>query len=83
MSSAKRVMDLRRSKPTGPDFSHNARELIATIKSMAQLKVVRRRPRPRAALALPPLSGRSERPRVLTIAASTGGDHFERPALAN
>jgi two-component system chemotaxis response regulator CheB len=60
-------------KPTGAAFNRNARELIAAVKAMAGVKVVRRRLRPRPALALPPLSVRSERPRVLAIAASTGG----------
>jgi two-component system chemotaxis response regulator CheB len=61
------------AKPTGAAFNRNARELIAAVKAMAEVKVVRRRQRPRPALALPPLSARSLRPRVLAIAASTGG----------
>jgi two-component system, chemotaxis family, protein-glutamate methylesterase/glutaminase len=72
-------------KPTGADFNRNARELIAVVKAMAEVKVVRRRLRPRPALALPPLSARSERPRVLAIAASTGGPAALRillPALS-
>jgi two-component system, chemotaxis family, protein-glutamate methylesterase/glutaminase len=63
-------------KPSGvrsPDFDRSARELIAVVKAMAEVKVVRQRLRPRPGLALPPLSARSIRPRVLAIAASTGG----------
>jgi two-component system chemotaxis response regulator CheB len=47
--------------------------LIAAVKAMAEVKVVRRRAPPRPALASRPLTARSPRPRVLAIAASTGG----------
>jgi two-component system, chemotaxis family, protein-glutamate methylesterase/glutaminase len=75
-------------KPSGvrnTDFSRSARELIAVVKAMAQVKVVRRHSWPRPTLALPPLRARSERPRVLAIAASTGGPAALRmllPALS-
>ena len=60
-------------KPAGLAFNLYARELIATVKAMAQVKVVRRSLRPRPALTMPPLTARAERPRLLAIAASTGG----------
>ena len=63
-------------KPSGvrnSDFDRSARELIAVVKAMAEVKVVRQRLRPRPGLALPPLSVRPIQPRVLAIAASTGG----------
>jgi two-component system chemotaxis response regulator CheB len=72
-------------KPTGADFNRHARELIAVVKAMSQVKVVRRRQRPRPTVALPPLRVRPQRPRVLAIAASTGGPealHMLLPELS-
>lgn len=67
--------------PTHPDFAEATRHLVATVKLMAEVKVVRRwRPRPPAAahpVTLPPVAPppppRHAPPRVLIIAASTGG----------
>lgn len=61
--------------PASPDFERQARELVATVKAMAAVKVVRRRiergPRaPAAGTAKKPVGARR---RVVAIAASTGG----------
>jgi two-component system chemotaxis response regulator CheB len=64
--------------PQAPDFEETARQLLATVKSMAQVKVVRHW-RPAAPL---PGAGREEKParprstprgRVVALATSTGG----------
>jgi two-component system chemotaxis response regulator CheB len=59
-------------KPAGLD-DPQIRELVQTVKLMAEVKVVRRWPL-RAPPALPPLVALSDRPiRVVAIGASTGG----------
>lgn len=62
-------------KPEGPaseKFEADRRQFVATIKSMSQVKVVRQWGERRA--QLPPLSSRREvKPRLVAIAASTGG----------
>jgi two-component system chemotaxis response regulator CheB len=66
------------AKPPGPDastFEDESRQLIQKVKAMAQVKVVRRWPE-RATVPQPPPMPRVEarvRPRVVAIAASTGG----------
>jgi two-component system chemotaxis response regulator CheB len=61
------------SGPDAPDFLDQCRQLATTVKSMADVKVVRRRSLQsspsRCATARQP----GERPRVIAIAASTGG----------
>jgi two-component system chemotaxis response regulator CheB len=66
-------------KPPGPEaanFDDEARKLVDTIKAMAAVKVVRRWPgkayRP-APVAPPPVAKLAAPPRVVAIAASTGG----------
>ena len=63
-------------KPSGPGsqaFRDDVRTFLETIKSMSQVKVVRRFP-PRWRPALPSLPERvGPRPEVLAVAASTGG----------
>jgi two-component system, chemotaxis family, protein-glutamate methylesterase/glutaminase len=62
-------------KPAGPNtpgFDESARQLIATVKSMAQVKVVRHWRS--AKLAVPAETGpRTGRVRIVAIACSTGG----------
>lgn len=60
--------------PESPDFEEQAKRFVDTVKSMSQVKVVRRWPRAREE----PLSARSVpvlgvRPRIVAIGASTGG----------
>lgn len=63
------------SGPDAPDFEDQSRRLIQTVKAMAQVKVVRRWPE-RAPVSLATPWRRVDvrvRPRVVAIAASTGG----------
>lgn len=66
------------AKPPGPDaptFDDESRQLVQTVKAMAQVKVVRRWPE-RVTVSPPLPLPRAEirvRPRVVAIAASTGG----------
>jgi len=67
-------------RPTGfghPDHDATARELVQTVKLMAEVKVVRRWPRARRDAAAPAMPTRLERVplrcRVVAIGASTGG----------
>jgi two-component system chemotaxis response regulator CheB len=66
------------SKPDGPavpNFAELSRQFLATVKAMAQVKVVRHWPSPQVRLASPSprTADAHARPRVMTIAASTGG----------
>ena len=54
------------SKLEGTAFGRNSHELIATVRAMAEVKVVRRHSRPRSALVLPPRT-HFERPRPRRI----------------
>jgi two-component system chemotaxis response regulator CheB len=63
--------------PSSPDYEQTSRLVAATVRSMSQVKLVRRWPsappyKP-PAKALTPSLLRSVRPRVVAIAASTGG----------
>jgi len=60
--------------PESPDFEDQSRRLVQTVKAMAQVKVVRRWPE-RIQAGLPPLPHihATVRPRIVAIAASTGG----------
>jgi two-component system, chemotaxis family, protein-glutamate methylesterase/glutaminase len=63
-------------KPSGvqaPDFSRSARDLIATVKAMAGVKVVRHRLQRSFVVPPRPLGTRQEAFHVVAIAASTGG----------
>ena len=62
--------------PLAPGFDAQARQLVATVKAMAAVKVVRRWIRPgTAATPVPPPRPwqRRERTRIVAMAASTGG----------
>lgn len=60
--------------PEDPDFAEAARRFVTTIKAMSQVKVVRRWAPPRRESYQPQLFTRAEAcPRVLAVAASTGG----------
>jgi two-component system chemotaxis response regulator CheB len=65
------------SKPKGPaapDFADDARRFVRMVKSMSQVKVVRRWPdRPPPPSAPAPLRAHPTRSRIIAIAASTGG----------
>jgi len=67
--------------PGSPAFAREAAELVATVKLMAGVKLVRRS-RPRAIVGSPPTPAPADRPspplQVVAIAASTGGP----PAVA-
>lgn len=60
--------------PESPDFEEESRQLVQKVKAMAQVKVVRRWPeRIQPGLRpLPPIHA-TARPRIVAIAASTGG----------
>ena len=60
--------------PESPDFEEESRQLVQKVKAMAQVKVVRRWPE-RIQAGLPPLPHihPTARPRIVAIAASTGG----------
>ena len=59
--------------PGSPGFERSARELLDSLRTMAGVKVVRRH-RPRTSpRPVEPLPWTAERPRVVAIAASTGG----------
>jgi two-component system chemotaxis response regulator CheB len=59
--------------PGAPDFAERSREFLATVKSMSQVKVVRHWPTRQIRLPLPRSGQAHQRPRVMAIAASTGG----------
>ena len=61
--------------PEAPEYDRAARELVDTVKSMADVKVVRRRPPKPAPQPQPQPAPRTPRRRgqVVAIAASTGG----------
>lgn len=77
-------------KPMGPGdvaFEERARDFIQTVKAMAQVKVVRRRREtmdvPPVALLSPASAPRQAPPRVVAIAASTGGPAALHRVLAD
>jgi two-component system chemotaxis response regulator CheB len=75
------------SGPTAPDFNERASEIVSTVKNMAGVRVVRRRPRlspraaestvrgPQSASAPPPPAATTPRRRIelVAIGSSTGG----------
>lgn len=69
---------LRRPAGIGhPDYEDNARELVQTVKLMAEVKVVRRWPQtrrePLSSLIAEPPAGETTTVKVIAIGASTGG----------
>jgi two-component system chemotaxis response regulator CheB len=77
------TMLLKPPGPASPDFDQQAKELVATVKAMAEVKVVRHlyRPRPKEVPALMP-PARSDAIRAVAIAASTGGPPALQKLLA-
>jgi two-component system chemotaxis response regulator CheB len=61
--------------PSAPNFAELSRQFLATVKAMSQVKVVRRWPDRQVRLPSPSPRGPDAppRPRVMAIAASTGG----------
>lgn len=80
---------LRRPAGLGhPDHEVTARELVQTVKLMAEVKVVRRWPRRRSgepapgALDIGPVAQAPMKPRIVAIGASTGGPPVLQTILA-
>ena len=78
---------LRRPNGIGhPDYEATTRELVQTVKLMAEVKVVRRWPQLRREPLLPaaakPAVGKTERIKVIAIGASTGGPPVLQTILA-
>lgn len=59
------------SGPGSPEFEATARELVESLKALAEVKVVRHYPKP--AMIAPRPVGRTISSRLVTICASTGG----------
>jgi two-component system chemotaxis response regulator CheB len=59
--------------PQSPQFEDDAREFLATLRLMSQVKVVRRWPRARRSSPAPVVARADVRPRIIAMAASTGG----------
>jgi two-component system chemotaxis response regulator CheB len=73
-------------KPTGPDvadFDDQCRRLVATVKAMSQVKVVRRWPERVPAEPSPAPVARTARAGVVAIVASTGGPAALARILSN
>ena len=62
----------RLSGPGSPDFPQASRELLRTVKAMAEVRMVRRWPKGEKG-RVPPAPHAPEPPRLLVIGASTGG----------
>jgi two-component system chemotaxis response regulator CheB len=77
---------LRRPAGIGhPDHEDTTRELVQTVKLMAEVKVVRRWPQTRREPALPPVrlaAGETAKIKVIAIGASTGGPPVLQTILA-
>jgi len=78
---------LRRPNGIGhQDYDCTARELVQTVKLMAEVKVVRRWPQARRESALPvaakPAAGEAAKVKVIAIGASTGGPPVLQTILA-
>ncbi|MDO8706313.1 MAG: chemotaxis-specific protein-glutamate methyltransferase CheB [Sulfuricaulis sp.] len=77
---------LRRPAGIGhQDYEDNARELVQTVKLMAEVKVVRRWPQTRREPLLPPVkpvAGETATVKVIAIGASTGGPPVLQTILA-
>ncbi|MDP1952385.1 MAG: chemotaxis-specific protein-glutamate methyltransferase CheB [Betaproteobacteria bacterium] len=76
-------------RPAGighPDHETTAKELVQTVKLMAEVRVVRRWPQTRREPVLPPaakaLVGRAAKVKVIAIGASTGGPPVLQTILA-
>lgn len=59
--------------PQSPQFEDDAREFVATLRLMSQVKVVRRWARHRRSSSVPAVASAGVRPRIVAMAASTGG----------
>jgi two-component system chemotaxis response regulator CheB len=59
--------------PLSPQFEDDAREFVATLRLMSQVKVVRRWARQRRTTGVPVVASAGVRPRIVAMAASTGG----------
>jgi two-component system chemotaxis response regulator CheB len=74
------------SSPSSPDFEQSARNFVNTVQSMAAVSVIRRH-RPRQTAEVTPGQTRhcelvvGSKPRLITIAASTGGPQALRIVL--
>src|SRR3989338_623639 len=78
---------LRRPAGIGhPDYEATAKELVQTVKLMAEVKVVRRWPQVRREPVLPvaikPVTGETAKIKVIAIGASTGGPPVLQTILA-
>lgn len=74
--------------PAHPDFENEAKRLIQSIKTMAEVKVIRRIPRRAGAIAAPlppPAKARDEKReiRLVAVGASTGGPPALQQLLLN
>lgn len=74
----------RPNGPGHPQHEATARELVHTVKAMAEVKVVRRWPKTRYAAAARPTRGRfaPARPAIVALGASTGGPPVLHAILA-
>ncbi len=75
------------SSPSSPDFEQSARNFVNTVQSMAAVSVIQKH-RPRASAAVTPTQTPApefvvaSKPRLITIAASTGGPQALRIVLS-
>ncbi len=69
--------------PLSPQFEDDAREFIGTLRLMSQVKVVRRWARHRRSTGVPVVAHASVRPRIVAMAASTGGPAAIHQILAD
>jgi two-component system chemotaxis response regulator CheB len=69
--------------PQSPRFEDDAREFVATLRLMSQVKVVRRWARRRRSSGVPVVAPPSVRPRIVAMAASTGGPAAIHQILAD
>ncbi len=70
------TLQLKPAGPDSPDFDRDARELIESVKAMAEVRVMRHRRRIEAPQPIPEASSHisaQSGPRAVAIAASTGG----------
>ena len=69
--------------PLSPQFDDDAREFVATLRLMSQVKVVRRWARASRGTASPVAARAGIRPRIIAMAASTGGPAAIHQILAD
>lgn len=68
--------------PPSPQFEDDARAFLATLRLMSQVKVVRRWAHPRSG-SVPVVARAGVRPRIVAMAASTGGPSAVHQILAD